>query len=266
MESNTNPAEPSIESLAAGWQELARQMRFLALRGTAVGPAQAEMLKALLQGASRAMGAVARGQGQLEMGLSLKSASRGVALRMLESGCPSADELGVASGLGLPPSSNHVLVLTGLGAGLSGPELLELLAARKQRGLLELRTERETFTLEFDQGQVAHLHTDRPLEGERLGELLVRRGLLSYVEVENLRAGDPRRRIGELLLAGQHVTPRQLLGALEAQVHLLVGRLCTARTEGFCFWQGPLVLARPRLRLDLSDLMFTTDFVAGMAV
>ena len=89
---------------------------------------------------------------------------------------------------------------------------------------------------------------------------------LAWSFVRGPAAGDLRRPVqsgslsGEILLTGGYVTPPQLLAALETQVHLLVGRLCTAKTEGFSFWQGPLVLARPRLRLELTDLMLTPPF------
>src|SRR5260221_13269242 len=99
-ESDPDPQAPNVESLAAGWQALALELRYLALRGTNGSPYDAARLQKLLLRAGEAIRAVARGAANGELGLPVQRSQRGVALRILESGCPAADELGRARGLG----------------------------------------------------------------------------------------------------------------------------------------------------------------------
>jgi hypothetical protein len=255
IESNSSREEPSVESLAAGWQELARQLRFLALSGTPVHPEDVKRFHTLVSRGSEAIRALALGLPDATLGLRTVASERAVAMRMLQSGAPATDSTSPADGVERAPSRTHILALAGSETVLPAQDIVLLLAARKQVGVLKLRTERETFTLELDHGRVAHLHTSMAAEGERLGEILVRRGILNALQIENIRKRNRRGRIGEILLAGNFVTQAQLLGALEAQIHLLVGRLCQARAKQFSYWRGPLVFAQPRLCIDAEALL-----------
>lgn len=256
---NTPSEHITVESIATGWQELARQMRFLALRGTSIHPEDLKKLHTQLLRGTEAVRAIASGEKDATLGLSVSTAQRGVAIRMLQSGCPVADAAHPADSVERPPSRGHVLALAGSDALLPTQEVVALIAARRQTGLVKLRTQRETFTLEFDNGQVAHMHTSAAAEGERLGDILVARGWLKAEQIQTIRQRNQRGRFGEALLTGNFVTEDQLLAALETQIHLLVGRLCQSQTLQFSFWQGPLVFGRPRLRIDLSALMLMPD-------
>jgi hypothetical protein len=257
MRPNSEANALSVEALATGWQELARQMRFLALRGKPVHPEDLKQLQALLQRGTESIGAIARGETNATLGLQVQSSQRGIAMRMLQSGCPAADGAHPSESVDRAPSRTHVLALGGSDSVLTAQELVMLLAARRQVGILKLRTEREIFTLELDRNEVAHLHTSSAAEGERLGDVLACLGMLSAQEVDNVRQHNPRGRLGEALLGGNFVSEAQLLAALETQIHLLIGRLCQSRILNFSFWQGPLVFARPRLRIAVSALMLT---------
>ncbi|MBK7645322.1 MAG: hypothetical protein IPJ19_20180 [Planctomycetes bacterium] len=248
--------ERSVEALAAGWQQLAREMRFLALRGSNVDPAKVELLQGLVRRSAEAVRVISGGSEDAPaLGLRAPTPERGIALRMVQSGCPAADERVPPIGLSLPPSRTHRLLLTGSQELLAAQDVVSLLAARRLVGSLELKTARESFTIELDSGEVAHMHTDTPVRGERLGDILVQRGILTPTQIENIRVRNQRGRIGEALLLGNWVTEAQLLTALETQIHLLIGRLCRAESHQFAFWQGPLILARPRVRIGVGDLL-----------
>ncbi len=253
---NSESGNPSIEALATGWQELARQMRFLGLRGTPVHPEDLKRLQLLLTRGVDSVGAIARGESDATIGLQVQSSQRGIAMRMLQSGCPAADGAHPSEGVDRPPSRTHVQTLAGSESILGAQELVLLLAARNQVGILKLRTDRETFTLELERNEVAHMHTSAAAEGERLGDILVRQGVLSTLQVDNIRKRNPRGRIGEVLLGGNFVSETQLFAALQTQIHLLVGRLCRAQVRNFSFWQGPLIFGLPRLRIDLQALLW----------
>jgi len=257
---NTPSPEISIESLAAGWQELARQTRFLGVRGPNVHAEDLKKLHTQLVHGREAVRAIACGEREATLGLSTTGSPRGVALRMLQSGCPATDATHPADSVERAPSRTHVLALAGSDALLPAPEVVALVAARAQTGIVKLRTNRETFTLEFDAGSVAHMHSSVAADGERLGDILVRRGWLAAQQVEGLRQHNLRGRFGEVLLNAGLVTEAQLLAALEQQIHLLVGRLCQSQILNFSYWQGPLVFARPSLRIALSALMLIPNF------
>ena len=230
-------------------------MRFMALRGTRADPETVEMLQKLIRRGSESIRALSLGQGDAPIGLRIESSQRGLAQRMMQNGCPEADRGGLPGGERGAPSRTHVLRLQGAEGIVSAQEVVSLVAALKKTGVLKLRTERELFTLEFDQGKVAHLETGAPLEGQRLGEILVQRGLLDAGQLATIRSRDRRGRIGEVLLRGNFVREQPLLDALLAQLHLLIGRLASAPVQWFAFWEGPLVHAHPRLRLELAELL-----------
>jgi hypothetical protein len=261
--SNSGPAEPSIEAIAAGWQELARQLRFLQLRGTPVPLEQALQLQCLVARSAESIRAIATGLAQPSPCLEAPGMASNTGKLMLASGAPGSDGVRLGDGIDRAPGRGYKLLLGGSGSTLPAQDVVRLIGARRLQGVLKLRTSRETFTLEFESGEIAHMHTNLPLEGERLGEILVRCGVFDAQQLESIRARDQRGRIGEVLLNGKHVTQGQLLSALEMQVHLLVGRLCLAQAENFSFWAGPLVLASPRQRIAVAEVMLVSLFDEG---
>lgn len=252
---NPHPDESSIEALAAAWQALARQLRFLEMRGTVIPLEPAARLRALIQRSSESIRAIAAGEGETGLELQQPATSRGIAMRMLGGRAPALESLGAFE---QSPGRGYTLLMSGAGSLLPAQEIVRLLAARKLRGVLKLRTASEVFTLEIERGEIAHLHTNLALEGERLGEVLVRQGVFGAQQMEGIRARNTRGRLGDSLLVGKHVTQRQLIAALEAQVHQRIGRLCQAQAENFAFWDGPLTQATPRLRIAVGELMLVT--------
>jgi hypothetical protein len=257
LHSNDRTQAQSIESLAAGWQELARRLRLFELGGTPVDEGQAEILRQLIQRSGEMLRSLPVRGGDAPHDLRNRLPQRQSGLPLELSACPLAEGRIPPAGFQLPPSRSHTLLLTGSEQLLSAQDLIALLAGRALTGTLEFKTERETFTLEFDGGTVAHMHTNTATPGERLGELIAQRGVLGAREVEEARRGKRRGRIGELLLANNSLTEDQLRFTLESQIHVLIGRLCEARSFRFVFWQGPLLLALPSLRIDVSALLLT---------
>jgi hypothetical protein len=261
--SDSDPAATSIEALAASWQELARQLRFLQLRGTPLQLEQALQLQCIVARSAESIRAIASGLADPSPCLEAPGMASNTGKRMLAGGAPGSDGVRLGDCIDQAPGRGYQLLLGGSGSELPAQDVVRLIGARRLAGVLKLRTSREVFTLELEGGEIAHMHTNLPLEGERLGEILVRRGVFDAQQLEAIRAREQRGRIGEVLLNGKHVTQGQLLSALETQVHLLVGRLCQAQAQNFSFWSGPLVLANPRQRIAVSEVMLVSLFGEG---
>jgi hypothetical protein len=251
------PGSSSVESLADHCQELARQMRFFALGGVRANPAQVESLGALLERAGGIFQQMARGEGPpASTPFRVEPQELSVALRMLQSGGPEIEPAApLHSSEERPPSPQHVLALRGGEGIVSGPDIIAFLGVQQKTGLLEIRTPNQQFTLELDDGKVAHLQSSRIGVGERLGDILVEMGVIDRRAVEEAYKANPRGRFGELLLTGKMVKEEQLFAALQRQIHLLFQRLAEEPMERFTFWAGPLLYAQERLRLNATALM-----------
>lgn len=245
----------SIEQLADGWDELARQLRFLALRGTQADPETVALLHKLVARGSESIRALSRGEGDAPLGLRIESSQRGITPGPMQSAAGDSGCSGLPGGERGAPSRTHMLRLQGSEGVVSAQEVVGLVAALKKTGVLKLRSARELFTLEIEEGKIAHLETGAPLEGQRVGELLVQRKVIDAELLANIRRRDRRGRIGDVLLRGNFVREPQLREALTTQMHLLVGRLASAQIEWFAFWEGPLIQAHPRLRIELDALL-----------
>lgn len=247
---------PTVESLADHCQELARQMRFFALGGVRASPQQIETLGALLDRAGGLFQQMARGENASTAGMfRMEPAERALALRMLQSGGPELETPVPPRSEERAPSSLHTKVLSGSDGIFAGPDLVSFLGVQQKTGVLEIRTPNEVFTFELDGGQVAHLQSNRPGKGERLGDILVEMGVVDRLAVEEAYRINPRGRVGELLLANGLVKVEQLFQALQRQIHVLFQRLAAEPMERFTFWSGPLMLSQERLRLNATALM-----------
>jgi len=246
----------SVESLANHCQELARQMRFFALGGVRANQKQVETLGTLLDRAGGLFQQMARGETTTaESGFRMEPQERVVAMRMLQSGGPEVETPAPLRSEERAPSPRHIKVLSGSEGILSGPDLVSFLGVQQKTGLLEIRTPNQSFTLELDAGQVAHLQSNRTGKGERLGDILVEMGIVDQRAVEDAYRANPRGRVGELLLNNGLVKQEQLFEALQRQIHVLFQRLASEPMERFTFWAGPLLHAQERLRLNATALM-----------
>jgi hypothetical protein len=246
----------TVESLADHCQELARQMRFFALGGVRANPGQIEALGSLLDRAGGLFQQMARGEtSNAAAAFRMEPQERTVALRMLQSGGPELETAGPLRSEERAPSPRHIMVLRGSEGIFAGPDLVSFLGVQQKTGLLEIRTPNQMFTLELDNGQVAHLQSNRTGKGERLGDILVDMGVVDRRAVEEAYRGNPRGRVGELMLTGGLVNEKHLFQALQRQIHLLFQRLASEPMERFTFWAGPLLHAQERLRLNATALM-----------
>lgn len=245
----------NVQTLADDCQQLARQMRFFALGGVKADPALVETLGGLIQRASSAFQELSRG-GSAAAGLLGAQPERALALRMLQSGAPEVADPGLHfKSDDRPPSSRHAQVLRGSECIFQAPDLISFLGVQQKTGVLEIRTKSATFLLELDHGQVAHVQCNQNEKGERLGDILVDTGVIGRAQLEEAYKRNPRGRLGELLLGGGLVSEQQLFDALQRQIHLLFQRLTNEPMERFVFWQGPLILAQERLRLNATALL-----------
>ncbi len=253
---NKKAIATTVESLADHCQELARQMRFFALGGVRANPKQIDSLGSLLDRAGGLFQQMARGESPSNAAnFRMEPQERTVALRMLQSGGPELETAAPLRSEERAPSPRHIMVLRGSEGIFAGPDLVSFLGVQQKTGLLEIRTPNQLFTLELDAGQVAHLQSNRAGKGERLGDILVDMGVVDRRAVEEAYRGNPRGRVGELLLTNGLVKESQLFEALQRQIHLLFQRLASEPMERFTFWAGPLMHAQERLRLNATALM-----------
>ncbi len=254
-ETASKTATANVQTLADDCQQLARQMRFFALGGVKADPVLLETLSALLERANGVFQDLSRG-GSSPAGFASAPPERALALRMLQSGGPEMTDPGLHfKSDDRPPSSRHIQVLRGSECIFHAPDLISFLGEQLKTGVLEIRTRGEVFMLELENGQIAHLQSNQNAKGERLGDILVDMGVIGRAQLEEAYKRNPRGRLGELLLTGGLVNEQQLFDALQRQIHLLFQRLTNEPMERFVFWQGPLILAQERLRLNATALL-----------
>ena len=164
-------------------------------------------------------------------------------------------EMPAASSEPAAPSPNHTLALRVHEQLLPTPDLVTFLAAQKKTGLLEVITDTEQFTLEFDSGDIVHAQSNRTPEGQRLGDILVTRTAIDRQTLEQVMRTSGSGRLGETLVAQSWITQEQFLEALRAQIHWLFQRLFEQPAQRFCFWSGPPLNADSNVRLNATALL-----------
>lgn len=168
---------------------------------------------------------------------------------------PEHEPIPVASIEPAAPSPKHTLALRVHEHLLPTPDLVNFLAAQKKTGLLEVITDIEQFTLEFDDGDIVHAQSNRTPEGQRLGDILVARTAVDRRMLEQVRQASGAQRLGETLVEQDRITKEQLLDALRVQIHWLFQRLFEQPAHRFCFWSGPPLNADSNVRLNATALL-----------
>jgi len=141
---------------------------------------------------------------------------------------PSVGVDGPASG-SRPHFSGHTDVL-------SIPDLVGFFQTQSKTGVLEIQHASEVFRLEFEKGALLHAASSRSPAGERLGEILVRRGALTEARLPQLLAQLSRgERLGNALLRLDGVSQADLTGAVEEQVLGIFVRLAKLPGCSFTF-------------------------------
>ncbi len=117
---------------------------------------------------------------------------------------------------------------------LSIPDLVGFFQVQAKTGVLDIEHSSESFRLEFENGALMHAASSNSPQGERLGEILVRRGALTEAQLQaflgNLARGE---RLGNALLRADGISEAELTKAIEEQVLGIFVRL--ARLPGCRF-------------------------------
>ena len=110
-------------------------------------------------------------------------------------------------------------------------------------GSLRVDSGGESFEVVLENGAVIYAHGMQPSSGERLGEILVRRGVTSQEDLDGAieRAKAKGERIGVLLLGEGLVTPQDLSGALGEQACAIFTRLHACGDARWHFEESPAV-------------------------
>lgn len=158
---------------------------------------------------------------------------------------------------GETPAPRGPCVLRGQSPQTPIAAVLELLHAHGKSGVVQIVTPRETFTLELDAGCISHAVSDTPPADQRLGAILVRRGVLRPAELQRalLEMPDQSGTMGEALRRHQLVSEAALRSALEEQVQSLFHRLFTSTEATFHFFEGEPQRPEVQIRLNVIQLL-----------
>lgn len=148
-------------------------------------------------------------------------------------------------------------VLTGSTSAVPMPDLLEFLSMLKKTGILWVKAQGETFTLQLEDGALVHASSSTSPIGSRLGDILVKLGFVTEAKLTVFLREFSRwsGKLGVALEKAGLVTPEQLVTALEQQVRLLFQRLFALENASFSFTERKSSSAENRLHLDITHLL-----------
>lgn len=140
---------------------------------------------------------------------------------------------------------------------LSIPDLLHILRAQVQTGVLQVVLEEETVFIEFEEGDVVHAYSQNAPTDSKLGEILVDRGDITRERLDSfLFCYTPSRGMfGEALKQGELVTEAQLKAALEDQIQRLFNRMFEHGGADFWFQHGRPTRADGGTRMNVIGLL-----------
>ncbi|HEX9563987.1 MAG TPA: DUF4388 domain-containing protein, partial [Gemmatimonadaceae bacterium] len=116
------------------------------------------------------------------------------------------------------------------------PDVLQLLAMGKKTGCLSVTHRQQFGTIYFERGRISHAAIVN--RRDRLGDILVKHGLVTPAALEGAiaaQAGQPERRIGDLLVATGQIRREQLHEYLKHQIEEAVYFLFTWSEGTFTF-------------------------------
>ena len=164
------------------------------------------------------------------------------------------------------PSKNHQLVLHAQAGLVPTPDYVAFLSQAQRSGILQVFTEKEVFSIEIEDGDIVHAHSDGAPAGQRLGDILVEQGVLTPGKVQELLDSNKGQRFGARVVQHNGVTRDELLRALEAQIRRLFHRMFSSKAREFLFWAGPCLLAEQSLRLNANMLLLDSARAADEAL
>ena len=114
--------------------------------------------------------------------------------------------------------------------------IFQLLHQAEATGKLVLEGESERGRVYFHEGRLIYARTDAAME--RLGDALVRRGVLEPAQLEGARIQAERRdaRIGSVLVDSGSLSQEQLVAAIQEQIQEVVFRLVAIEHGSFAFY------------------------------
>jgi tetratricopeptide (TPR) repeat protein len=132
------------------------------------------------------------------------------------------------------------------------PDLLHEIYVGRRSGTLTLVRSDERQSLRFRRGHIVNAHTN--VVEERLGEMLVRRGLLSETDLARATAIVVRdhRRLGEVLVELALIDANGLEDAVALHVHEMLAKVFLWHEGSFAFDEEPEAEAGQELTLKLS--------------
>lgn len=155
----------------------------------------------------------------------------------------------------LPPSKNHVLAMQGSSRNIPLSQLLSFLGSLQETGVVKVKSDFETFTLELQHGVVVHAQSDNAPRNALLGNILVEMGSIDRDRLEQALLSSHGARVGETLEKGELVDREQLRKAIERQIQMLFDRMFQAQEAVFSFWKGDLKHTDGRVHLNVMQLL-----------
>lgn len=161
---------------------------------------------------------------------------------------------------GVPGDGARASLMEGLRGhtqAISIPEVLGFVASLRKSGVLRVKTPAEAFLIQLDQGEVIHAVGDNPPSGELLGEILIARGQLTILGLEEVLAGgvDEAAMLGTALVRSGKVSAEHLRSALAHQVQSIFHRVFNADDSVFQFDEGAALRVPAEIRLNVTTLL-----------
>jgi len=139
---------------------------------------------------------------------------------------------------------------------ISVPDLVSLLQSQWKTGTLRINAPKERIELQFQTGGLLHAISTASPEGQRLGDILVRRGALSREQLDGFLAEKKSTlRMGELLVRGDLIPQDELTSALGEQVQHIFHRVFSLPKSRFEFREGLGGEPAERLRYNVTRLL-----------
>jgi len=141
---------------------------------------------------------------------------------------------------------------------ISLSELLGFLAFGHKTGVLWIDTPDENFMIGMTDGNVSYASSDRTPDGLRLGEVLVRRGMLTRKQLRRFldwHGQEKQGLSGEALLATGLINDNDLRGALAAQIQELFHRIIATKNAVYRFRDGMQVMVAYPVCLNVTSLL-----------
>lgn len=137
--------------------------------------------------------------------------------------------------------------------GMGAAELVRDLHRAGRTGILRIGSAWITKTVQFEGGRIVFADSDAP--GDRLGELLVRDGVVSAEQIEAAGGSSRDLSVGSRLVEAGVLDRESLDRIVRARVSSIVADLFRAEEGEYEFREGPLPDGTRRLELSTADLI-----------